>query len=347
MAMLYTMIGMTALTGVVSLAVDYARVQLAKTELQRAADSAVRTAALSMSAGLSDANTKYYAQYVAGLHTVDGSALALTSADVEFGSWNTSTKVFTVRASSSGSNALRITAQRSAARSNAVPLMWGRLIGKTSCDVTVRAVAMYVPATSTTITINPTQADVWLAGMPAGATASYDDTAPANSPPQLALTLKPGDYISFSNASGSVANSATATSVSPDGNSSQILGHGADSPGGATPDDENGVADVVMPINAILGVFLSESAPNTTSAPSRRDYSTAASRDQTAYDDIALKQPFFIGDGRTTGGTTQQFKVPVGATRLFMGTMDGHQWSNNLGSFQITITTPSYISLVK
>ena len=38
----YTIILLTALIGLASLAVDYARVQLAKTELQRAADAAAR-----------------------------------------------------------------------------------------------------------------------------------------------------------------------------------------------------------------------------------------------------------------------------------------------------------------
>ncbi|MCL6546715.1 MAG: PEP-CTERM sorting domain-containing protein, partial [Bryobacteraceae bacterium] len=36
----------------------------------------------------------------------------------------------------------------------------------------------------------------------------------------------------------------------------------------------------------------------------------------------ALGQMFFIGDGQGTGGT-QTFKIPVGATRLFLGFADG------------------------
>jgi hypothetical protein len=38
--------------------------------------------------------------------------------------------------------------------------------------------------------------------------------------------------------------------------------------------------------------------------------------------------------------------VPNNATRLFLGTMDGHEWSNNVGSFQATITQYS-IEIVK
>jgi hypothetical protein len=39
--------------------------------------------------------------------------------------------------------------------------------------------------------------------------------------------------------------------------------------------------------------------------------------------------------------------VPEGATRLFLGTMDGHEWANNLGQFTITVHVPGGITLVK
>ena len=49
---------------------------------------------------------------------------------------------------------------------------------------------------------------------------------------------------------------------------------------------------------------------------------------------------FFIGDGMGTGGV-QEFVVPVGATRLFMGGMDGFGWYNNTGSFEVSATNLS------
>jgi hypothetical protein len=59
-----------------------------------------------------------------------------------------------------------------------------------------------------------------------------------------------------------------------------------------------------------------------------------------------LRQSFFIGDGLTgTGsGTHQTFYVPTGATRLFLGVLDGTQinaapgsaYFNNTGSFSVT-----------
>src|SRR5262249_20324106 len=45
------------------------------------------------------------------------------------------------------------------------------------------------------------------------------------------------------------------------------------------------------------------------------------------------------GDGLTGSGagTPQQFIVPGGATRLFLGTVDGFQWSTNSGAFSVVV----------
>jgi hypothetical protein len=54
-----------------------------------------------------------------------------------------------------------------------------------------------------------------------------------------------------------------------------------------------------------------------------------------------LQQSFFIGDGLTgTGvGSVQTFIAPEGATRLFLGSMDGGGWYNNVGSFKVVVET--------
>ena len=71
-------------------------------------------------------------------------------ADVEFGAWNDSTKTFTVLtgAAQSGADAVRVTARRTAAGGNAVPLLLARVVGRTSCDVRATSIARYNPATS-------------------------------------------------------------------------------------------------------------------------------------------------------------------------------------------------------
>ena len=51
-----------------------------------------------------------------------------------------------------------------------------------------------------------------------------------------------------------------------------------------------------------------------------------------------LNQAFYVGDGQTSTNTTETIIVPNNAYAIFLGTMDGHEWSNNLGGFNATIT---------
>ena len=109
---------------------------------------------------------------------------------------------------------------------------------------------------------------------------------------------------------------------------------------------ENGIADVYAPIDSVIGVFLDDTQPSTTSAPAALDFSTDASRSFSTLKPL-LKQPFFIGDGRDDNGNPQHFVVPTGATRLFLGNMDTYEWSNNLGSFSMSVRNTSSVSTVQ
>jgi hypothetical protein len=86
---------------------------------------------------------------------------------------------------------------------------------------------------------------------------------------------------------------------------------------------------------ALVGVFLDNSTPTGATEPSGLDFSGG-------YDFTTLSpglaQIFFIGNGLTSTATVQQFIVPVGATRLFLGTVDGFQWNNNTGDYRVTVT---------
>jgi len=172
----------------------------------------------------------------------------------------------------------------------------------------------------------PGTADPWLAGMPDGSTASLGDVAPAQSPVLVSgLSLVPGSSLMFT-VSGGVSYDPFAPITSPDG---VIVDHhhtGA----------ENGLSDVTVPANALMGVFLSPLQPNLSPAPGALDFSTPASRDYGTLSPV-LQQVFFIGDGLTSGGVRQQIQVPIGATRLFLGSMDGEGWYNNIGSFSVTV----------
>jgi PEP-CTERM motif-containing protein len=94
------------------------------------------------------------------------------------------------------------------------------------------------------------------------------------------------------------------------------------------------------PLDALLGVFLTNSLPTSSAAPAGLDFSAAGA---TSFASLSpgLKQVFFIGDGLTGNGTgsVQTFIVPQGATRLFLGGGDAFGWFNNSGSFTVNVST--------
>ena len=92
-AIYYFVIVMAALCLFVSLAVDLARVQVAKTELMRAADAGSRAAAATVPEDLTTARSN--AQYFGALNNSDGAAVSIATNDIEFGTWNTVTRTWT------------------------------------------------------------------------------------------------------------------------------------------------------------------------------------------------------------------------------------------------------------
>src|SRR5215208_5627715 len=130
MAMAYITAVATVLVGFVSFAVDYGRVQLAKTELQGAATAAARAAVAQLSTSISAAQTA--ATTVAATNTADGTPITLdVTKDIDFGTWNDNTRSFVALfgAARGNANAVRITAQRLASRGNALNLTFARVVG--------------------------------------------------------------------------------------------------------------------------------------------------------------------------------------------------------------------------
>ena len=194
----------------------------------------------------------------------------------------------------------------------------GALIGALlGAPAAAQPVAVSVPGTS-----NP-----YLSGMPNGSTCCMGDSAPAQSPVQVTgLTLTPATALTFS-AAGGIDFQGNPPSSGPDG--SFIF----------TTASMNGISGATWPANTLVGVFLDDSQPDSSPAPADIDFSSGSGTAFTALSP-ALKQVFFIGDGRTgTGfGATQTFVIPAGATRLFLGASDGFGWFNNVGSFSVTVS---------
>ncbi len=94
----------------------------------------------------------------------------------------------------------------------------------------------------------------------------------------------------------------------------------------------------------LAGVFLTDATPSAP-APASLDFSSTSLG--TSFSELSplLQQTFYIGDGLTGEGTgsVQTFWVPDGATRLFLGIVDGayfvggpDYYDNNDGAFSAT-----------
>jgi hypothetical protein len=135
--LIYYVVLMVMLVCVSSLVVDFARVQGAKTELCTLSDAAARYAVT----GLGDNTASTKAIWIAAQHKVDNLPYTLPASAVEIGKWDASTKVFTV--TSTSPNAVRITAERTAAAGNAIQLPCASVVGQKTCDVKVSSIAYY------------------------------------------------------------------------------------------------------------------------------------------------------------------------------------------------------------
>jgi Flp pilus assembly protein TadG len=369
-AFAYTVVTMTILLSFLGLAVDVARTQVAKTELHRLADAAARAAVANLSAGTTAA--KNAAVAVASKNPVDGGYISLsTTNDILIGYWNASTHIFT----SGGTpyNAVCVYARRTAANGNPIALLFGKLVGVNTVDVWASSTAALVQQNSGTYTANATS-NPWLAGESAGTQASQPDSnypssghrwkydvagtygatdstklystdystgEPYASPLQIPFAVSPGDIIQLTNVTGYAtkgpgddqgqANGVDYTSGGTIGMDDDVQSNGV---------SEHGMSDITVPGDSMIGVFLTSSAPDSGTPPNPLDFSTQTERDYTSLQPL-VEQPFYAGTGTTSSGAgsvQQNINVPSGATRMFLGTMDGHEWSNNSGGYTVTVT---------
>jgi hypothetical protein len=150
-------------------------------------------------------------------------------------------------------------------------------------------------------------------------------TAPGNAwgggvlPPVYTFTAKPGLVLTFSSVTGTV--SSGANTAGPDG-----------AQDGPSTDMESlgGISGIIDGSSGffLVGLFASDAEPQDP-APPRLDFS--AGLESLTVLTPALNQTFFVGDGLTGTGTgpVQRFKVPDGATRLFLGFADGNTMGVN------------------
>jgi Flp pilus assembly protein TadG len=127
--------------GMVAFAVDLGYIAMVKTQLQAAADSAALAAAGSSS---QSAGMVQVAQAFAQYHKVAGRSVVLNTSDVEFGTWDTTTRQFTPVASGLGT-AVRVTVKVDNSHGGGAGLFFGKIFGVTSATSQASAVAMVNP----------------------------------------------------------------------------------------------------------------------------------------------------------------------------------------------------------
>jgi Flp pilus assembly protein TadG len=398
MAMIYIVCALFVLVGFSSLAVDLGRVQTAKTELRRACDAAARAGCVMIPQG--STLVKSTAIAMAAQNFCDGTAVSLSNANITVGVWNKSSRTF----SSTGSvdnittfNAVQVIGGRTKATNNAIPLLWGAVLGAGTCDVHATSVVALISVTAPVTQYVSTHGDPWLAGEPAGTQGSMPDTG-YNSPsnpnhPWKYDYANPGvtdtssttntmstkqnstDYSSGEPTASPVAYSVTPGSIvqisvpqdsSDMGNNQGFLSGGtgqyyadgtgngsiwslsddAANPGltegtATTAGSEHGISNIIAPLNSMIGVFLNQSGStsgaDSQTAPTGQDYSGQTARDYLSLEP-KLNQSFYVGTGQTSNSVQQMIVVPANSYKLFLGTMDGHEWSNNVGGYNATIT---------
>lgn len=377
-ALVYLAICMVAMMALCSLAVDVGHYEVVQSQIYSAAVAAARAGANAMSGGATA--TTNAATTVATDNIVDGFHIQSSAVTVNYVNWNTSNNTYTTVTPGNFATANGV----QVIITYTLKLPFAQVIGEPTklatkssiAIVQTQSVSPYIYATS----------DPWLAGEAAGTHGSqadpnyagvnvnsdhkfpydiagtpggsssaswsysaqtgftYTPGQPYSSPVQPAISVVPGARITVSNVSGSMSydlqNNTNDDATGNASNNPWIVDDAA-----ANGVSEHGISDAYMPIGAINAVFLNNSTPDGNTPPPVLNFSTQASRDYTA---IApkLQQVFYVGQGQTSTGTQQEIVVPANATRMFVGVMDGWEWDNNTGGFNVTITQ-KYVTTVQ
>ena len=222
------------------------------------------------------------------------------------------------------------------------------------------------------------KSNIFLSGRSSGEVpAGTHPNGPGNLPPYVTIAPGTGRVLRFSSVSGAVSYNNTDAPApylgqfnGPDGGAvwfadsnfpnNFLTPSGLISPSEGSPttfyvdmDSFGGISGMKLfestpsdrRVMFLAGVFLDDNDPINATAPASLDFSsTSLGR---SFSSLApeLQQTFYIGDGLTGegSGSVQNFWVPDGATRLFLGIVDGSYfvggpdyYDNNVGSFSAT-----------
>ena len=172
--------------------------------------------------------------------------------------------------------------------------------------------------TSGSATVQST-ADIFLSGH----SGTIGISSPGTAPPMISVAGQAGKVFRFSGASGAWTCQTGGVTTGADGGNKCYTSTNVAS--------YHGISGITHSSKTmfLVGVFLSDAEP-ADPAPTRLDASNA---DATATFQPLLAQTFFIGDGLTSGGAAQEFAVPSGATRLFLGIADAASFQGAPGYY--------------
>ncbi len=163
----------------------------------------------------------------------------------------------------------------------------------------------------------PGTSNPFLAGQPDGSMCC-GDSAPAESPVFAGYVIA-GGKVTFNNTIGGVSYAGGTPTDGPGGN----LGYTTSAPA------NNGIGGYTnAPVDALVGVFLSAASPLANPVTTLANLNDGTAPTTTP----ALQQVFYIGNV----GAGFSVTPPAGATRLYLGTVDGSGWSNNTGAISLT-----------
>jgi hypothetical protein len=199
---------------------------------------------------------------------------------------------------------------------------------------------LYAQTAQRTVTI-PAAASLLLASAPSGAKIarpySERDQAPSSSPVEIAgIAFTTGARVTFS------STGTTTNGTFPDApRRSDISAEGYIDLGGRTVGTDYGtdprpwgMGSIIAPLNALIGVFMSDEALKGV-PPDGRQVTLEGRNERVRRPQ--LREPFYIGSGVTPGGHVREVYAPIGAQRLFLGVMSGEN-SSASGALQVTCT---------
>lgn len=348
--LVYATIVMLALMGLASLAYEFGKIETIKNEMQGCADAtALATMGAYAESGYNQVTAATAAASFASKNYVDKLSGVSPTVTYVGGTWNSTTRTFSTTGAP-GYPAVKVVVARTSATGNAVPLNFGALIKMPKVDVQAQAIAVLVETDSAPVTL-PATSNPYLGGMPAGSTGEWgDNMTNAKAIEVTGISVVPGTWITVTSVAGTTSIlPGYVNYVGPEGEAARPLHHGENyDHSNYNIGPENGIADAIMPADAMMGIFLTDAYSNATPAPAGCvDWTAAGVKDQPQYTTLQVKAPFLIGDGKTSGGTVQKFLVPPGATRLVLGVWDGTATYNNGGSLTATFNLKRSIRLVK